>query len=158
MDNKHLTPLAILCAGALVGGGVYARPVEAPAAPAAPSETRPVTATPVAAVGAPVAGADPRARRAQAQREAALALAASKPGLVEACWAPALAVAAQPASTEYVLQLHFDARGREIARAVGERRGRSRADVGRCLRRQPIGLTIAPPGAVTRVELPLAFP
>lgn len=171
-DSKSLVPLSILGAGALVGAGLYfglrERPVLAPlpepsasAAPALPpaapptvAPTEAVTPEPPAAAPGPVS---PEVIT-KASEDAARALEKAKKKLSDACWKPALAETPEPKTARYLFNLSFDARGKEIARGVTELRDESRADVGQCLRAQPIGLEIPPPGAIIAVSIALEFP
>lgn len=174
--QRNLTPIAIVAAGALIGLGLYFglsnRPVEAPPlttfasgvttsatsstdVPAAQGTIAP-TASVIASTTSVVVLAP-----AAIEQSAAKGLAREKKvRFVDTCWKPALAKTASPTTSVYSVHIAFDASGKEIARGVSELRGKdSRQDVARCLREQPLGITLdVPPGRNAEVDLELAFP
>lgn len=174
-DSKNLVPLSILGAGALVGAGLFfglrERPVlhpDAPSAsgshtatpilvpPASPTLKVPVVAPPEPAPGGP--GPVSPGVVTKATEDATKALEKAKTQLTESCWKPALAASPEPKSARYLFNLSFDAQGHELARGVTELRDASRADVGQCLRAQPLGLEIPAPGAIIAVSIAVEFP
>jgi hypothetical protein len=115
---------------------------------------------PAAAAEAPASAPGPVSPEVvtKATEDATRALEKAKKKLEAACWKPAIAENPEPKRARFIFNLSFDARGQEIARGVTELRDESRADVGQCLRAQPIGLEIPPPGAIIAVSIALEFP
>lgn len=151
MAEQRSAPIvaAILAGSALIAAALYfglrARAVE----PHAAAEPTPAPRE---------QPADPTALAARAQANAARALDAIRPRLLAECWAPSRAAAADPPRVRYLLDVTFDAGGKQIALGVVEERGLARADVAKCLRRQPLDLRIDPPGSSVRVQLALELP
>jgi hypothetical protein len=183
LDKNLSIPISILLGCALIGAGLFfglrERPVAAPPTPAAAEATEEPDAPPRPAPSAPSAPAAPPATQAAlpipagfalgppaapkaiqeaATKDATAALEALRKKLVKACWAPAVAKEPTPARSKYLYQMTFDPSGKEIARGISETRDESRPDVARCLREQPMGLTIPPPGAVVAVDVTLHLP
>lgn len=71
------------------------------------------------------------------------------------CWEPL----ARSQPSVHLVEVSFDARGREILRAINDDRRRTRGDVAECLRAQPTTpLAIPPTGSVVTARFELAFP
>lgn len=99
-----------------------------------------------------------RALKARVTKDATRALEALRSNLVKTCWAPAARKQPQPPKALYLYNMSFSAEGVELGRGISEIRGKSRADVANCLRRQRLGLKIPPPGRVVSVTVPLTLP
>lgn len=155
MSTRNYTPLALVAGGAFIGLGLY---FGLAARGRAPSAERAVPSTATSetedATPAPTANADPQ----RVQAAAIAALAELRPKLIEACWNPAVAERPEPATARWTWDSTFDPSGKEIARGISDVRGAERPDVAACLREQPLGMQIAPPGVIARVELELVLP
>jgi hypothetical protein len=92
------------------------------------------------------------------EADALKSLEAKRAELVKTCWDPSFKKNPNPAKAKYLFSLSFDPAGKEIARGISDVRGMERADTGQCLRSQPMGLTVAPPGAYVGVEIELILP
>lgn len=183
-QKKDLTiPGAILAGSAIIGTGLFlglrSRAPEAPVAlpspigAAGPTQTSP---SPQLAPGAPGAAAPGQAEapgqaaalaapagptdelKQKVARHATEALEAKRKDLVKECWAPAAKANPEPALARYSFNVTFDAEGTEIARGISDVRGFERPDVGQCLRQQPLGLRIPPPGVSVMVDVPFTLP
>ena len=132
-----LLPLAIVVAGALVGGGLYFG-LSAARVPA----TVPPRAV---AVAAPPA-------EAEVQAEVARALLLQRGPLLERCRSDA-------APAPYLFQIAVSPDGVELARGIGEVRGASRADLAECLRHVTLPpLHVRAPGRALTVEVKVTLP
>ncbi|AUX34741.1 MULTISPECIES: hypothetical protein [Sorangium] len=173
MRRQLSTPTAILLGSAMIAAAVYLGLRHGPAA---------VAPDPRAAAGdashrgepAPRAGAAEGARapgegapapqrapavpREEVERQAARALDARRPALVERCYKPAIAARPAPREVKYVFNLTFDAQGRQIARGIIEDRETSRPDVTACLVAALPPIAVEPPGASVRVDVPFSLP
>ncbi|WP_437720985.1 hypothetical protein [Sorangium sp. So ce861] len=184
MSRQLSTPTAILLGSAMIAAAVYlglrhgpAAVAPDPRAAAGDASHRGEPAPPAGAAeraraageGAPAAqraageGA-PAAQRAAAvpreevARQAARALDARRPALVERCYRPAIAAQPAPREVKYVFNLTFDAQGRQIARGIIEDREASRPDVTACLVTALPPIAVEPPGASVRVDVPFSLP
>jgi hypothetical protein len=163
---KLTTPGAILFGllgtGAMVGVAVYV----ALARRVPPSTTSAEPALP---------SAPPSADRAAVQSEARRALEARRADLVNRCWTPSVAKSPLPEHVDYVLNVTFDAAGKQITRGLVEGDGKpaaprigpdgrlvpghpSRADVTSCLGTALGTMSVTPPGATVYVEVPFGLP
>jgi hypothetical protein len=152
-----MLPAAIVVAGAMIGGGLYlglrARPAGTATPPPVEVAGRSGRGPAGARPGEPPA--DPLAVRRRGQA----AVDEFRRQMVERCWRPALAQRAEPGASRYTLEALFSADGTETARGIGEERdGPSRSDVAQCMRLQPLGLRIPPPGGPVRMQFVLEFP
>ncbi|WP_437934413.1 hypothetical protein [Sorangium sp. So ce341] len=129
----------------------------APAAQRAPGEGAPA-AQRAPGEGAPAAQRAPAVPREEVARQAARALDARRPALVERCYKPAIAAQPAPREVKYVFNLTFDAQGRQIARGIIEDREASRPDVTACLATALPPVAVEPPGASVRVDVPFSLP
>ncbi|WP_438014299.1 hypothetical protein WMF18_25695 [Sorangium sp. So ce315] len=168
MARQLSTPTAILLGSAMIAAAVYlglrhgpaavapdARPAEGAAALQAGPGASAATAERAAAPAPPAA---PSVPRDEVARQAARALDAHRPALVERCYRPAIAAQAEPRTVKYVFNITFDARGRQIARGLIEDREAARPEVTACLVAALPPVEIAPPGANVRVDVPFSLP
>ncbi|MBK9516817.1 MAG: hypothetical protein IPO09_05555 [Anaeromyxobacter sp.] len=134
--------------------------------PAAPGVDRPrpaVESHQVAAAAAPAPAAAPARATpelvARATAETAAFLEASRQELHARCWPSGGLASGQP-STLVTFNVTFDARGREIARGLGEDRRARAPELLRCLQQKvPLGsLHISPPGANVGVRVAMRLP
>jgi hypothetical protein len=145
MQSRNGLALAVVVAGALIGGGLFGglyfglrggRGVDS--APAAP----------------PPPPGPPPTFREHASENAQQALEKYRPAIVAAC-APAL-------QQKMVIgfSLAFNAEGKEVARGVSDDRAAPGSTaVADCIRdRFPMGLSIPPPGVPLSFNLPLTLP
>jgi hypothetical protein len=161
--SQLLVPGAIVVAGALVAIGLYSglrertAPATAPSAmdtavsPTLPQSTDPPATLPSTAGVA----ADADARVLQ---EARSKLEATRSVLVERCWKPAIAREPNPPKAVFTYNLSFNEAGSEVIRSISEPRGRSRTDVGTCLREQGDKISVSPPGRIVNIKLDLSLP
>lgn len=167
MQKEHLTPLAILGGAVVIALAVYAglRERSTTAASSSPSaaalEAPPAEATPPASAPAP-ASANPApvipVMKVRSELEALLA-AEKRTRFVPSCWKPALDKTPQPAASTYSIEISVNEQGVEVGRGISELRDKdSRGDVAECLRRQPIGLKVSPPGANVTLSFLMSFP
>jgi hypothetical protein len=135
---------------------------EAATAAPAPRRTLPL---PTAAPQPPVAPSGPAAAKvvvtpdlvARVAEQARERLEGLRPLLVRRCW-PEGGPRSRAAST-VVVNLTFDASGREIARGISESRRAPAGEAGACLRKlRDAPIAIAPPGATVGVSVPLTLP
>lgn len=172
MKNEYLLPGAVVLGAGLIGAGLFfglrARPVEPPPPPAASAPAPPATpsAPPVVLApppGIPGVGLTPPAVPAEVQARAEEAaqkalLQYKKDTLVPACWAPAVKARPEPPKAQYKISIAFGPDGKEAGRGWHELREASREDVASCLQKQPMGLSIPPPGVPVSLLLPVDFP
>ncbi|AGP38795.1 hypothetical protein [Sorangium cellulosum] len=187
MSRQLSTPTAILLGSAMIAAAVYLGLRHGPAAvapdpraaagdashrgePAPPAgaaerasgERAPGEGAPAAqrapGEGAPAAQRAPAVSREEVARQAARALDARRPALVERCYKPAIAAQPAPREVKYVFNLTFDAQGRQIARGIIEDREASRPDVTACLATALPPVAVEPPGASVRVDVPFSLP
>lgn len=158
-------PIAIIGAGALVGLGLFFglrqkapdAPTSQPSIASAASENRaPQPPATVVSTAAPtgVVALD------KVKADVTKALDAEKTkSFLPMCWKPLLAKTPKPDRAKYTFDMAFDAQGKEISRGISEHREAERSDVGICLRKLPIGLTIPPPGGpVSSLAVDIEFP
>ncbi|WP_437950070.1 hypothetical protein WME98_04100 [Sorangium sp. So ce296] len=181
MSRQLSTPTAILLGSAMIAAAVYLGLRHGPAAVAPDSRAaagdashRGEPAPPAGAAerasgerapgegapgeGAPAAQRAPAVPREEVARQAARALEARRPALVERCYKPAIAARPAPREVKYVFNLTFDAQGRQIARGIIEDREASRPDVTACLATALPPVAVEPPGASVRVDVPFSLP
>ncbi|WP_437730659.1 hypothetical protein [Sorangium sp. So ce1335] len=168
MARQLSTPTAILLGSAMISAAVYLGLRHGPAAVA--PDARPVHGTaaiqagPGASAGAaeraaaPAPRAAPSVPRDEVAKQAARALDAHRPALVERCYRPAIAAQPEPRTVKYLFNITFDARGRQIARGLIEDRETARPEVTACLVAALPPVEIAPPGANVRVDVPFSLP
>jgi len=153
MRDAHLIAGSILLGSAIIGAALYLG-LRSPPPPPAPS--LPASAI-VPAAPAPTEAAAPISHE-QVEAQAAKALDAQKPTLRERCWDPAHKKKPTLPKAEFVFEMVFDGKtGQEIARGIREAQG-TPPDVAICLRDQPMGLRIDPPGKSVKVEIPFTLP
>lgn len=142
-----------------------------PPAPEAPSPRRELprwpppseAPAPVPAAAAPAPAAPPRVAvtpelAARVADEARERLAGLRPLLARRCW-PEGGLRSGRAEARIVVNLTFDASGREIARGISENRRAPAGEVAACLRRlRDAPISVAPPGANVGVSVPLTLP
>ncbi|HEY0132697.1 MAG TPA: hypothetical protein VGB85_01420 [Nannocystis sp.] len=63
-----------------------------------------------------------------------------------------------PGEHKFTLNVTFDALGAEVTRGIAEMRTNPRSELGSCIAGALKPLRVAPPGAVTMVEVPLSLP
>ncbi|WP_437708226.1 hypothetical protein WMF45_29600 [Sorangium sp. So ce448] len=174
MGRQLSTPTAILLGSAMIAAAVYLglrhgpagvpadpRPArEAPEPPAdAASSAGPAARAPGAGAPArPVQAPAPSVARDEVAMQAARALEAHRPALIERCYKPAIAAQPAPRGVKYVFNLTFDAQGRQLARGIIEDREASRPEVTACLVDALPSVAVAPPGANVRVDVPFSLP
>jgi hypothetical protein len=107
---------------------------------------------------APPPAPSPGASREVVAQQAGKALDAQRAILVKRCWEPAVAKTPEPKTIRYVLNLSFDAAGRQIGRGIIEDRETARIDVTRCVGENLPPLEVPAPGAVISVEVPFSLP
>ena len=148
MKNPEIV-LAILGAGALIGGGLFLG--LRGRAPGAPAGGAPVVGGAPAAVAPAAAGYDARAALgAELERR--------RPALVRACWEPAAARNPEPRSSEQIWNGTIGPEGTPIVFSVMEMRGLSRPDVTACLQDQLASLRLPPRPDSVFVELRFSLP
>ncbi|WP_437567037.1 hypothetical protein [Sorangium sp. So ce542] len=167
MSRQLSTPTAILLGSAMIAAAVYLGLRHGPAAvaPAPGDASHRGEPAPLAGAaerapgeGAPAAERAPAVPREEVARQAARALDARRPALVERCYKPAIAAQPAPREVKYVFNLTFDAQGRQIARGIIEDREASRPDVTACLVTALPPVAVEPPGANVRVDVPFSLP
>ncbi|MGK3992216.1 hypothetical protein [Sorangium sp. So ce1024] len=178
MARQLSTPTAILLGSAMIAVAVYlglrhgpaavapdARPAEGaaaiqagPGASAAAVERAAAPAPSAPSAAAVERAAAPSVPRDEVARQAARALDAHRPALVERCYRPAIAARPEPRTVKYVFNITFDARGRQIARGLIEDRETARPEVTACLVAALPPVEIAPPGVNVRVDVPFSLP
>ncbi|WP_437332252.1 hypothetical protein [Sorangium sp. So ce394] len=171
MSRQLSTPTAILLGSAMIAAAVYlglrhgpAAVAPDPRAAAGDASHRGEPAPPAGAAErapgerAPAAQRAPAVPREEVARQAARALEARRPALVERCYKPAIAARPAPREVKYVFNLTFDAQGRQIARGIIEDREASRPDVTACLATALPPVAVEPPGASVRVDVPFSLP
>ncbi|WP_437850280.1 hypothetical protein [Sorangium sp. So ce363] len=180
MGRQLSTPTAILLGSAMIAAAVYLGLRHGPAG--VPTDPRPAGGAPSppadaasaagSAARAPGAGAPARPLQAPAPAprpapsvprdevatQAARALEAHRPALIERCYKPAVAAQPAPRGVKYVFNLTFDAQGRQLARGIIEDREASRPEVTACLVDALPPVAVAPPGANVRVDVPFSLP
>ncbi len=176
--QKITTPTAILVGSVVVALGLYwglraSGTADEPTAAAGPSAPggEPLPAATRSAPGprpsteklpglqaSSATSGDRLPLRSQVELAATQALESKRAAWVKACWDPSFAKNPEPSKAQYILDMTFDATGKEISRGINEVRGYERGDTAMCLREQPMDLTIDPPGANVRVRLELALP
>jgi len=172
--KELITPAAILIGSGIIGAGLYfglqgqGKPPEREdpppslrAASVAPPAPPPPAAPPAA--GAPpgldlAPPAPPAEAKKRALEEARKALEAKRVEIVKTCWDPSAKKNPSPPKAKYLFDVSFDPQGNEIARGISDVRGMERPDTGQCLREQPMGLRITPPGVYVSVELEWTLP
>lgn len=166
-NDSRLLPASILAGCGVIAAGLYlGLRASQPAAP--PASSRPLDSAPAAtSVAPPSAQAAPPPARVDAdavqkrvQEAAAAAIEKEKrEKYLPQCWVPALEENPQPPTSKHFFVLGFDAEGRESVRGLSDIRGESRAEVGACVQRVPMGIRISPPpGIPVNVQVPLEFP
>jgi hypothetical protein len=168
MSDRPLlsTPTAILLGSAMIAAGAYfglrARPAPVPEV-AAPVVVAPAGAEPTSASASPSSAPAPSpatpdrdAVVARARADAAAAVAAQRGRMAKACGA--LLAPSPPPGPRVHLDLSFDPSGREVARGVLELRGQGQPGLGACIAGAVPPITVSPPGATTRVEVPVELP
>jgi hypothetical protein len=179
---KLTTPAAVLI-GLLGVGTMLSVVVYAALRSARRGETASVadpTARPSSAAvppSAPVVGpvaADTNAVRSEVAR----ALEAQRSALLASCWEPSVRKSAQPARVDFLINLTFDASGKQIMRSLTEgtaasksasnlraltaqppaAAAASRSDVSMCLALTLASISISPPGTSVYVEAPFTLP
>ncbi|WP_437964353.1 hypothetical protein WMF04_32155 [Sorangium sp. So ce260] len=173
MGRQLSTPTAILLGSAMIAAAVYlglrhgpaAVPPDPRAAEGAPSRrgepassAGPAERARASGEGAPAPQRAPSVPREEVARQAARALDAHRPALVERCYRPAVAAQPAPREVKYVFNLTFDAQGRQIARGVIEDRETSRPEVTTCLLAALPPVAVAPTGSSVRVDVPFSLP
>ncbi|WP_437911713.1 hypothetical protein WME73_29525 [Sorangium sp. So ce302] len=178
MGRQLSTPTAILLGSAMIAAAVYLGlrhgPAGVPADPrpagGAPSPPADAASAAGSAARAPGAGAPVRPLQAPAPRpapsvprdevatQAARALEAHRPALIERCYKPAVAAQPAPRGVKYVFNLTFDAQGRQLARGIIEHREASSPEVTACVAAALPAVAVAPPGANVRVDVPFSLP
>lgn len=168
MGRQLSTPTAILLGSAMIAAAVYLGLRHGPAgvAPDARAvdgaeaiQTRSAASAPQAQrAGATAPQGAPSVSRDEIARQAARALDAHRPALVERCYRPAIAAQPEPRAVRYVFNITFDAQGRQIARGLIEDRETARPEVTACLVGALPPVEIAPPGANVRVDVPFSLP
>ncbi|CAN95462.1 hypothetical protein predicted by Glimmer/Critica [Sorangium cellulosum So ce56] len=160
MGRQLSTPTAILLGSAMIAAAVYLGLRHGPAG--VPADPRPAGGAPsppadaASAAAAPSAG--PGVPRDEVATQAARALEAHRPALIERCYKPAVAAQPAPREVKYVFNLTFDAQGRQLARGIIEDREASRPEVTACLVDALPPVAVAPPGANVRVDVPFSLP
>jgi hypothetical protein len=167
--KELITPAAILIGSVIIGAGLYfglqgqGKPPEREDPPPSPraASVAPPAAPPAVAVQ-PGLDLAPPAAPAEAKRrateEAQRALEAKRVEIVKACWDPSFKKNPSPPKAKYLFDVSFDPQGNEIARGISDVRGMERPDTGQCLREQPMGLRITPPGVYVSLELEWTLP
>lgn len=152
-------PLAILLGSSIIAVGLYLGLRSGEQQPADNTTTGDVN-NGEQRVDAPAAPAPkPRMPRAEVQAQAIAAVEQTRPLMLEKCWEPLIKKNPEPKFTEFFFDLTFDGKtGKAIGRAINEERGKSREDVGVCLRGLPMDYVIEPPGKNTRVEFSFTLP
>ncbi|WP_437477454.1 hypothetical protein WME75_28345 [Sorangium sp. So ce1014] len=173
MGRQLSTPTAILLGSALIAAAVYLGLRHGPAAVAPDARSAGGTAADRAGPGSSAGPAErarasgevapgpqraPSVPREEVARQAARALDAHRPALVERCYRPAIAAQPAPRGVKYVFNLTFDAQGRQIARGILEDRETSRPEITACLVTALPPVAVAPPGASVRVDVPFSLP
>ena len=171
MGRQLSTPTAILLGSAMIAAAIYlglrhgpagvaTDPRPAGSAPSQPAEAAssagPAQRAPGAVAPAPQPA--PSVPRDEVARQAARALDAHRPALIERCYKPAVAAQPGPRGVRYVFNLTFDAQGRQIARGIIEDHEASRPEVTACLVAALPPVAVAPPGANVRVDVPFSLP
>ena len=149
--NRDDGPSAALATGS-VGTESAAPARSASLAASVDSTAEPSTSVPLGTSSARLSFAEAEAQAREAVNTE------KKRVFIPKCWAPAIASNPEPKTSSYVLSLGFDAQGREVVRGVSEVRGKSRQDVAKCLRAQPLGFNVSPLSAPTTIEVTLDFP
>lgn len=167
MGRQLSTPTAILLGSAMISAAVYLGLRHGPAG--VPTDPRPAAGAPwQPADAASSAGPASRARpphapapsvpRDEVAMQAARALEAHRPALIERCYKPAVAARPAPRGVKYVFNLTFDAQGRQLARGIIEDREASSPAVTACVAAALPAVAVAPPGANVRVDVPFSLP
>jgi hypothetical protein len=144
---SQAVPVAIVVAGALIGGGLFfglraSRP-EIPTT--ATSQSPPPPPAPVAS-------------RDKVLADVNAALEEQRARVVADCWQPAVKVKPEPPTMQVVYTYTFTAQGMQMARGIGVDRATSRPDVVTCLSTAVHPLTIPPPGAPVTVDVTFRLP
>ncbi|MFO0589014.1 MAG: hypothetical protein U0441_15800 [Polyangiaceae bacterium] len=167
-EKSHSTEIAIVLAGALIGGGLYfgLRGRESPAPPPAPVATSPGGAaqTPPQQPGGGVQqpGSPPPA--APALDKASVLAAATKDleryraDVVKKCVEPAIKKQPNPPIVKLTFNVSFDAQGKQVMRGVMEDRETWHEGVSMCAQDTIPALAVPPPGANVGVDLPWTLP
>ncbi|WP_437791379.1 hypothetical protein [Sorangium sp. So ce693] len=159
MGRQLSTPTAILLGSAMISAAVYLGLRHGPAG--VPTEPRPVVGAPwqpADAVSSAGAAPAPSVPREQVAMQAARALEAHRPALIERCYKPAAAARPAPRGVKYIFNLTFDARGRQLARGIIEDREASSPEVTACVVDALPAVAVPPPGANVRVDVPFSLP
>jgi hypothetical protein len=175
-ERRIDTSTAILLAGALIGVGVFfglrSRPAEAPAAPTGPiappstegpsaaprpttAEAPPRAATPGDAATGPTAARGPS--QTEIAKQAERAIDAHRAALVKKCWEP---IKDKPSAAEvrFLVDVTFDADGKQKLRGIKQDKGTSGPDVTDCVMATLPPLRIQPPGVVTHADVQFRLP
>ncbi|WP_437827192.1 hypothetical protein [Sorangium sp. So ce1153] len=167
MSTQLSTPTAILLGSAMIAAAVYLGLRHGPAAVAPDARAGaapPIEAGPGASAataeraGAPAPQSAKAVPRDEVARQAALALDAHRPALVDRCYKPAIAAKPEPRAVKYVFNITFDAGGRQIARGLIEDQETARPEVTACLVAALPPVAIPAPGANVRVDVPFSLP
>ncbi|WP_437670017.1 hypothetical protein [Sorangium sp. So ce131] len=173
MGRQLSTSTAILLGSAMIAAAVYlglrhgpaaretearepeARELEARRDERAPGADAPARSATPAPDATPAPSAAPRDEVA---RRAVEALEAHRAALTQRCYTPAMAAQPDRPVVKYIFNITFDAQGRQIARGVIEDRETARPEVTACLATALPPLSIPPPGARVRVDVPFSLP
>ncbi|MBL9106433.1 MAG: hypothetical protein JNL82_36255 [Myxococcales bacterium] len=139
------TPAAIVIAGAMIAAGLFfgLRGGAAPTAPPAPVAPSPPTPTPAA----------PAVAHEVVARQASEALAYQRDLLRARCHR-----GPPQAPGSWLVNLTFDAEGRQIARGWQAQAETTTPELTRCVGDALPPLFVPPPGRTVRVDIPLALP
>ena len=153
-----MLPLSIVCAGALIGAGLYLGLRRAPAPSSPPVATSAYAPEPPEA-GAPVVLAPPTAAlRAKVAADVLAALDQDRARLVRTCWEPSFKKDPKPARLTLALRFEFNPKGARVVSGVAEADAPSRADVSECLRAQDLVPSVPAPGTIVAVEVRWSLP
>ncbi|WP_437618898.1 hypothetical protein [Sorangium sp. So ce1151] len=161
MAKQLSTPTAILLGSAMLAAAVYLGLRHGPAAVAPDARTAGAAPPVEAGPGASAAPAPKSAKavpRDEVARQAALALDAHRPTLMDRCYKPAIAAKPEPRAVKYLFNITFDAGGRQIARGLIEDQETARPEVTACLVAALPPIAIPAPGANVRVDVPFSLP
>ena len=150
------TPLSIVTAGALIAIAVYlGLRSQAPAQPS----SMPFPATSAGGASAPAAPASPSAAsNDEVARQTAAALEAFRAPLAKRCWAPFAKSNPNVKNARWEFNFTFGADGQQIIRGVADLSDGGAVDATTCVLENIPPLTIPPPHATIRVEVPFALP
>jgi hypothetical protein len=162
LERSLLTPVAILIGGASIAVALFFGLRSREPAPVLRASSTPPTdgrGSPPPQASIPASRAPSRSLDEAAVESAVAAqLDTQRNAMNRLCVAPSMAKKEKPPKVALVLNIAFDANGKQAARGFIEDRETSRADVTQCLQTNLPALSVPPPGRVITIQVPWTLP